>query len=52
LIAPIAKGQQVGSIQFTLDGKALLERKLVATEEVPVAGIFGRLWDGLKLMLR
>jgi len=52
LIAPIAKGQPVGSIQFTLDGKTLLERKLVATEEVAVAGIFGRLWDGLKLMFR
>jgi D-alanyl-D-alanine carboxypeptidase (penicillin-binding protein 5/6) len=49
LIAPIAKGQEVGVIQFSLDGKPLLERKLVASEEVAVAGIFGRLWDGLKL---
>jgi D-alanyl-D-alanine carboxypeptidase (penicillin-binding protein 5/6) len=52
LIAPIAKGQPVGSIRFVLDGKPLLERRLVATEEVVVAGIFGRLWDGLKLMFR
>jgi D-alanyl-D-alanine carboxypeptidase (penicillin-binding protein 5/6) len=52
LIAPIAKGQVVGSIQFVLDGKVLQERKLVASEEVAVAGIFGRLWDSLKLMLR
>jgi len=52
LIAPIAKGQQVGSIQFSLDGKTLLKRSLVASEEVAVAGIFGRLWDSLKLMLR
>jgi D-alanyl-D-alanine carboxypeptidase (penicillin-binding protein 5/6) len=52
LIAPIAKGQVVGSIQFVLDGKVLQERKLVASEEVAVAGIFGRLWDGVKLMLR
>lgn len=49
LIAPIAKGQEIGIIQFSLDGKPLLERKLVASEEVPVAGIFGRLWDELKL---
>jgi D-alanyl-D-alanine carboxypeptidase (penicillin-binding protein 5/6) len=52
LIAPIAKGQQVGIIQFTLDGKPLLERKLVAAQDVAVAGIFGRLWDGLKLKFR
>ncbi len=52
LIAPIAKGQPVGSIKFTLDGKPLLERKLLASEEVAVAGIFGRLWDGLKLMFQ
>jgi D-alanyl-D-alanine carboxypeptidase (penicillin-binding protein 5/6) len=52
LIAPIAKGQQVGSIQFSLDGKTLLKRRLVASQEVAVAGIFGRLWDGLKLMFR
>ena len=52
LIAPIVKGQEVGVIRFSLDGKALLERKLVASQEVLVAGIFGRLWDSLKLMLR
>ncbi|MCX7627860.1 MAG: D-alanyl-D-alanine carboxypeptidase [Methylophilaceae bacterium] len=52
LIAPIAKGQVVGTVQFSLDGKVLLERKLVASREVAVAGIFGRLWDGLKLRLQ
>nr|WP_227871405.1 D-alanyl-D-alanine carboxypeptidase family protein [Novimethylophilus kurashikiensis] len=49
LIAPVAKGQVVGKIQFTLDGKVIEERNLVAAKEVPVAGIFGRLWDTLKL---
>ena len=52
LVAPISKGQEVGSIQFSLDGKVLLERKLVASEEVAVAGIFGRMWDGLKLLMQ
>ncbi|HEY3326131.1 MAG TPA: D-alanyl-D-alanine carboxypeptidase family protein [Novimethylophilus sp.] len=52
LIAPIAKGQAVGTIQFSLDGKVLQQRNLVASEEVAVAGIFGRLWDGLKLKFR
>jgi D-alanyl-D-alanine carboxypeptidase (penicillin-binding protein 5/6) len=50
LVAPIAAGQEVGTVQFTLNGKALMERKLVAAAEVPVAGLFGRLWDSLKLM--
>ncbi|OIQ84619.1 D-alanyl-D-alanine carboxypeptidase DacC precursor [mine drainage metagenome] len=52
LIAPIAAGQEVGTIQFTLDGKPLMARGLVAASDVPVAGIFGRLWDGIKLMLQ
>jgi D-alanyl-D-alanine carboxypeptidase (penicillin-binding protein 5/6) len=52
LLAPISKGQGVGTIQFSLDGKTILERKLVASEDVAVAGIFGRIWDSLKLMIR
>jgi len=52
LVAPIAKGQAVGTIQLSLDGKPLLQQKLIAAEEVAVAGIFGRLWDGLKLKFR
>ena len=52
LVAPIAKGQVVGTIQLSLNGKTLLQHKLIAAEEVAVAGIFGRLWDGLKLKFR
>jgi D-alanyl-D-alanine carboxypeptidase (penicillin-binding protein 5/6) len=52
LIAPVAAGQEVGTIAFTLDGKPLLERKLVAAREMPVAGIFGRLLDSIKLMFQ
>jgi len=51
LIAPIAAGQQVGTVQFTLDGKTVMSRPLVAAAEMPVAGLFGRLWDSLRLML-
>ncbi len=50
LIAPVAAGQEIGMIKLSLDGKPVLERKLVAAREMPVAGIFGRLWDSLKLM--
>jgi D-alanyl-D-alanine carboxypeptidase (penicillin-binding protein 5/6) len=50
LIAPITAGQEIGSLQFTLDGKVISERKLVAAEKVEVAGMFGRLWDSIKLL--
>lgn len=50
LIAPIAANQEIGSIQFTLDGKVIHESKLVAAKKVEVAGIFGRLWDSIKLL--
>jgi D-alanyl-D-alanine carboxypeptidase (penicillin-binding protein 5/6) len=52
LIAPIAANQEIGSIQFTLDGKVIHEGKLVAAKKVEVAGLFGRLWDSIKLMFQ
>lgn len=52
LIAPISANQEIGSVQFTLDGKVIHESKLVAAKPVPVAGLFGRLWDSIKLMLQ
>jgi D-alanyl-D-alanine carboxypeptidase (penicillin-binding protein 5/6) len=45
LVAPIAKGQRIGTLRVTLDGKPLLERPLVALADVPAAGFFGRMWD-------
>jgi D-alanyl-D-alanine carboxypeptidase (penicillin-binding protein 5/6) len=50
LIAPIKAGQEIGSIQFMLDGKVINERKLVAAKDVAIAGIFGRLWDSIRLL--
>lgn len=52
LIAPVKAGQVIGKINFTLDGKPLASRNLVAAEDVAIAGLFGRLWDSLKLMLQ
>ena len=51
VIAPIAKGQQVGKVTVSLDGKVLLERPLVALKAVEEGGFFSRLWDSLKLWL-
>jgi D-alanyl-D-alanine carboxypeptidase (penicillin-binding protein 5/6) len=50
LIAPINAGQEIGAIQFVLDGKVIAERKLVAARNIGVAGIFGRLWDSIRLL--
>lgn len=50
LVAPIAKGQVIGSIQFVIDGKIVDEQKLVAAKEVKEAGIFGRLWDSFMML--
>ncbi len=50
LIAPINAGQEIGTIQFSLDGKVVDERKLVAARNIEIAGIFGRMWDSIKLL--
>lgn len=52
LIAPIKKGQVIGNVKFTLNGKTIGERPLVAKEAVNVAGVFGRAWDSIKLFLQ
>src|SRR3989441_8267575 len=52
LIAPIAKGQRVGTLRLALDGKPLAEYPLLALEPVGAAGIFGRAWDTLRLWIK
>jgi serine-type D-Ala-D-Ala carboxypeptidase (penicillin-binding protein 5/6) len=52
LMAPVAQGQQVGSLRVTLDGKTLGEYPLLALESVPQAGLFGRTWDTLRLWVK
>jgi D-alanyl-D-alanine carboxypeptidase (penicillin-binding protein 5/6) len=51
LIAPIANGQQVGSVKFVSDGKTLAQFPVVALQAVPQAGVVGRIWDSLLLMV-
>jgi D-alanyl-D-alanine carboxypeptidase (penicillin-binding protein 5/6) len=45
LEAPITKNQVVGTIDFSLDGKVIEQRPLVAKEDVPQGGFFSRIWD-------
>ena len=45
LVAPIAKGQKIGTVKVMLDGKAIAEQPLVALDAVEEGGFFKRLWD-------
>ena len=45
LEAPIAKGQEIGTVKVTLDGKVVAQRPLVALAAVEEGGFFKRLWD-------
>ncbi|HEV3010979.1 MAG TPA: D-alanyl-D-alanine carboxypeptidase family protein, partial [Burkholderiales bacterium] len=52
LVAPLAKGQRVGVVRVTHDGKAFGEYPLITLEPVAVGGFFGRTWDTLRLWLK
>lgn len=49
LLAPVAKGQRIGTLKVSLDGKVLAERPLVALDQVAQGGLFKRLSDGIRL---
>ncbi|AKJ69272.1 D-alanyl-D-alanine carboxypeptidase [Pandoraea thiooxydans] len=49
LIAPLAKGAVVGTVNITADGKQVAAFPVVALQDVPQAGILGRAWDALRL---
>ncbi len=51
LVAPIKKGQTIGSVKFILNGKTIDQRPLVAAKAIETAGIFGQAWDSIKLLL-
>ena len=45
LVAPITKGQKIGTVKVMLDGKVIAQRPLVAIAAVEEGGFFKRLWD-------
>ena len=47
--APIKKGQKVGVLKASYNGKVLYEQPVLALNEVKEAGFFGRLWDSIVL---
>jgi serine-type D-Ala-D-Ala carboxypeptidase (penicillin-binding protein 5/6) len=52
LLAPVAAGQPVGVLHVAMDGKPYGDFPIVALEDAPLAGLFGRGWDSLRLLLK
>ena len=53
LVAPLTKGQRVGTIKVTTaSGASLMDVPLVVLEPVEQAGILGRAWDALRLWIK
>ncbi|MFA7269521.1 MAG: D-alanyl-D-alanine carboxypeptidase family protein [Sterolibacterium sp.] len=49
LLAPVGLGQRIATLKLFLGDKPWGEYPLVALEAVPVAGVFGRAWDTVRL---
>ena len=47
LVAPIEKGQAIGTVKVMLDDKVIAQRPLVAIDGIEQAGFFKRLWHEL-----
>ena len=52
LVAPVARGQRVGVVKITLDGKPAAEFPLIALDDVGPANIFVRAWDTVRLWFK
>jgi D-alanyl-D-alanine carboxypeptidase (penicillin-binding protein 5/6) len=53
LVAPLAKGQRVGSLKVTTAaGASIATVPLTVLEDVPQAGLFGRAWDAIRLWIK
>lgn len=52
LRAPLAKGEQVGTVHLKLDGKEVSTVPLVTLEEVEQGGFFSRMIDHVKLFVK
>ena len=52
LVAPIAKGQAVGTLKISSGDQPLMDVPLVALEAVEEAGILRRAWDALRLWIK
>ncbi len=51
VVAPIQKGDELGSVVLVLGDKEIARSALVAADEVKPGGFFKRIWDTLRLFL-
>ena len=51
IVAPLAKGDPVGTVTVSLDGETKLQAPVVALEPVESAGFFARLWDTILMFI-
>ena len=52
LVAPVAKGQNVGTVKLALEGRPIGEFAIVALADVPATNILGRAWDTIRLWFK
>lgn len=52
LVAPLSKGQAVGSLKVMQGETALFEVPLMVLESVDQAGVLGRAWDAVRLWIK
>lgn len=52
LLAPIKRGQKLGTLSLSIDGAPIGDYPLLALENVGVTGILGRGWDSILLMFK
>ncbi|MEQ1668621.1 MAG: D-alanyl-D-alanine carboxypeptidase family protein, partial [Sulfuriferula sp.] len=52
LLAPLSRGQAVGTLSVSLDNKVIAQYPVVALENVSVAGFIGRAWDSIMLKFK
>ena len=53
LVAPLVKGQRVGSLKVsTVAGAPIATIPLTVREDVPQAGLLGRAWDAIRLWIK
>ena len=50
--APITKGQRMGTVKVSYEGRPLGDHPAIALEAVSSAGIVGRAWDTMKLWIK
>ena len=52
LVAPLNRGQAVGTLKVTLDHKPLVDVPLLGLDTVEQAGFVGRAWDSVRLWVK